>query len=189
MFYKMTKYIIPFLCLFLFFSSCQEMNLNTFFKKTHINKQLWKGEEPLTFDIKLEDISYPYYISMYFLHDDNYPYSNLWFELSVYEENDSIPFKSQRFEVNLADKMGEWYGSGTKDLVEHRIPIGFKKPLEFTFPGKYRFEVKHLMRTDPLPMVSAGILLEKGKRKINIKEEEEELEEIDLQNVTWLINK
>lgn len=153
------------LMMLFFLTSCQEMNFNTYFKKVNLSHQEWKGTEPLVFDIDIKEGDYPYFINVYFQHDDDYPYANFWFELSVYKPGEENAFVTQRFEVDFADRLGNWLGSGTKDIIQHRIPIAFKNGITFDNAGVYRFEMKQLMRTDPLPMISAGLLLEKGKQK------------------------
>lgn len=157
----------------LFLGSCENFEMNSYFKKVAIPHQAWKGNEPLVFEINVEDVIAPYYYFLYLQHDDHYPYSNFWGEISVYRGNDSIPILTQRIEADLADNRGNWLGAGTQDIVQHKIPFSFKEPLEFGDAGIYRFELKQLMRIDPLPMISAGVLMEKGYKK-NIDAEEVE---------------
>lgn len=155
-------YVFSSLVLILVLGSCNQFEINSYFKKVAIPHQEWKGEEPLVFEIDIKDVIAPYYYFLYLQHDDHYPYANFWCEISVFKEGDEVPIKTQRVEADLADSRGTWLGNGTQDIVQHKIPFAFKDGLEFEHAGVYRFEIKQLMRTDPLPMIGAGLLMEKG---------------------------
>lgn len=177
-------FILTTFLVILFLGSCENFEMNSYFKKVAIPHQAWNGNEPLVFEIDIKDVIAPYYYFLYLQHDDHYPYSNFWGEISVYKGNDSIPILTQRIVADLADSRGNWLGAGTQDIVQHKIPFAFKEKLEFDDAGLYRFELKQLMRTDPLPMISAGILMEKGYKKSLEFEEDLDADLLDIEGIT-----
>ena len=52
----------------------------------------------------------------------------------------------------LADARGNWFGSGTGSLIDHRI--SFKEDFEFPIKGRYNLRVTQGMRQDPLKGVT-----------------------------------
>lgn len=143
--------------------SCQSFEMNRFYKKVNIPHHQWKGEEPVTFQVDIQDTTIHYSTLLYLQHDDLYPYANFWSELSIYYEQEEEPLITQRLEVNLYDSKGNVLGTGTKDIIQHTIAFGLDPKFKFDKTGLYTFSLKHMMRTDPLPMIAVGLLVEKAK--------------------------
>ena len=59
----------------------------------------------------------------------------------------------------LADERGRWRGTGFGDLVDQRFMV--ESGVRFPLSGRYRLDVTHGMRQDPMPgLASVGLRLE-----------------------------
>ncbi len=118
-----------------------------------------KGEVSAYGDVALEGWSYgdtvtltcdstsisPYsnmYLSL--THNNNYPYRNIWLEISYIDQDSLIRVDSVNIE--LCDKYGRWYGKGfgPSYQIETQVPGAILPP-----PGS-KINVRHIMRTDTL---------------------------------------
>lgn len=77
-------------------------------------------------------------------HSDDYPYANLWVELS-YENSDTLV--ADTFNVVLADAYGKWLGSGSGPV---RMLCDTVHP-RHTPAVDARFGLRHIMRVDAVP--------------------------------------
>ena len=78
-------------------------------------------------------------------HTANYPYSNLWMEMS-YDAGDTIPARDT-VEVRLADAFGHWQGSGSGSSYQFTDTV---IPRHRIVPGT-RVRLRHIMRMDTVP--------------------------------------
>lgn len=82
-------------------------------------------------------------------HNANYPYRNVWVEVTQ-------PARCDTFEVMLADAFGRWYGSG----MGASLRLNDTLCADYILCGGDRIVVRHLMRTDTLPGIEQiGLLL------------------------------
>lgn len=163
--------------LVLVMSSCQSFELNRFYKKINLSHQEWKGEVPVEFQFEILDSNLNYSTLLYLQHDDLYPYANFWAEITVKFEEEEEVLLTQRLEVNLYDAKGNTLGTGTQDMIQHTIPFKLEAPFRFNREGMYTISIKQMMRTDPLPMIAVGLLVEKLGDYNPIEKEEDEVEE------------
>lgn len=89
-------------------------------------------------------------------HSSQYPYRNLWLEVSLTAPGTSAPRYRDTVELELADPFGLWRGTG----------VGPTRQCEAVVAPRVRIDsgtvvnVRHIMRLDTLPAVSqAGIFI------------------------------
>lgn len=116
----------------------------------------WSSDNKPSFTFEITDTVHPYQLYFVLRHTDAYRYKNIWVNIQV-KSPDSTYTVSRQF--NLAD--GEkWLGSGMDDVFEHRI--AFSRAPGLLKKGSYTFELRQVMREDPLQHVlNAGIRIEK----------------------------
>ena len=145
----------------LYFISCQSNNL--FEKRVTIPDMKWQRLVPVTGEVQINDTLAVYDMYLCLRHTDAYAYNNIWLNLSLTGQNDTVI--TERREIMLGSDALGWEGTGMNDIWDmrkklNRIPIKFKKS------GNYRFSIRHEMRENPLPgIMSAGIRLEKRSGK------------------------
>lgn len=120
----------------------------------------WPAKEKAIFDLEITDTQSLNNVSLMVRHADSYPYGNLFlFVTSKYPDGKVIV---DTMEVVLANKNGEWQGSGVGDIFDIKVPI--KRNVRFPLAGKYQFTFEQAMRVDPLPMImDFGFEIEKSK--------------------------
>ena len=86
------------------------------------------------------------------VHSDDYPYSNLWLEVT-YE--DSLQSVCDTVAITMADPYGKWQGNAIGSTYQ----IEAKACQEISRPGDARVTVRHIMRADTLHgIVRLGVL-------------------------------
>jgi gliding motility-associated lipoprotein GldH len=90
-----------------------------------------------------KDSAKPVFMRMYVRHTDEYPYSNLYLFRSIYS-SEGKEF-SDTVNVQLADALGKWNGSGMSNLKTMDIPIG-RGAVRFVPNERYRLVIQHGMR-------------------------------------------
>jgi gliding motility-associated lipoprotein GldH len=120
----------------------------------------WAAKDKAEFDLTIEDTQSLNNIYLMIRHTDAYPYNNLFlFVTTKYPDGKIL---TDTMEVVLANKKGEWLGSGSGDIFDFKVPV--KKNIRFPLAGKYQFSFEQAMRVDPLPMVmDFGFEIEKSK--------------------------
>lgn len=132
-----------------------------FEKDVPIPHQQWDGSFKPTIDfiVKAEDTASLYNVYFVIRHSDAYNYNNIWIEGSVTQPGDSTA-KSERYNLTLATNEKGWEGSGMDDIFETRVII--QPETKFRKPGTYSFQIRQIMREDPLKHVlDIGIRVEK----------------------------
>lgn len=106
----------------------------------------WAYEDTLTFapDSMLNDSVMTAAIKIAVRHDNNYPYSNLWVEVS-HSSPDGV---SRRDTVNipLADVYGRWLGNGFGADYQKEAVVAENAAVDMRCP----VTVRHIMRVDTL---------------------------------------
>lgn len=90
-----------------------------------------------------EDEAKPVFMRMYVRHTDDYGYQNLYLFRTIYssagrEYSDTV-------NVQMADALGQWNGSGMSNLKTLNIPIG-RSAVRFTPGERYTLQIQHGMR-------------------------------------------
>ncbi len=119
----------------------------------------WVRNRKLVFEVAVQDTQASYDLYINIRHTTEYPFTNLWINLYTYYPSGKQG-KLQK-QLHLAsNKEGRWTGEcmSTTCFAQLRVVEG----LHLSETGIYRFEVEHIMRTNPLPgVMSVGLRLEK----------------------------
>ncbi len=118
----------------------------------------WHKDSAAVFVTEMNDTvsTYDFYINL--RHTTDYRYSNFYLFLNTFFPNQSMA--RDTIELILADKTGEWQGSGFGSIKDLQVPV--RKNLRFPVSGIYRFEIEQAMRQDTLRGISnIGIRIEK----------------------------
>lgn len=146
------------LTLILLTSCVHKARLGTYQKSIPIPDYSWSYDFQPSFSVEITDTAARYTISVTVRHTNEYPFSNLWLQVS--SNYSGVKPKTRRVELPLADKQGKWIGTGMDDIFEHRIPI--QQNARFNKTGVYHFSFKQDMRMNPLPHVMGiGLRIEK----------------------------
>jgi len=122
-----------------------------------VSMEGWSSEDGLLFHWDVRDTLQRQDVLLDLRHDQSYPYSNLYVFLTYRFPNGKS--RVDTVECTLANKRGEWRGSGFGDLVDQRFLL--QSGIQFPLRGRYGLEVRHGMRHDPIPSVAnVGLRLE-----------------------------
>ena len=119
----------------------------------------WNSAKPEKYLFNITDTNQLYKVVFVIRHHNAYHYKNIWIELS--HSNTAEQFKTETFNLNLANDQKGWLGTGMDDIYDQRIPL-YSKPIKLKY-GMHTFTIKHTMREDPLQnILSTGIRIEKA---------------------------
>jgi gliding motility-associated lipoprotein GldH len=160
----LTTRIIGILALMLTFASCDMERMAVYQKYVSIPNYAWTYHFKPSFEFDITDTAAQY--NMYFTirHTNAYPYSNIWLQIRTVYPNDSLGTgEIVRLEIPLAESDGKWLGRGMGEIFEQRMPLTRDdKPLTFPVAGRYKIELAHDMRSNPLTdVLDVGIRVEK----------------------------
>lgn len=131
-----------------------------------IPKTAWTYDYKPGFKLEVTDTTALY--DMYFIirHTDAYPNANLWLIVHTKKPGDSI-FTPSRIEVTLASPEGQWLGTGTGDIWEHRVAITHPGDTAILHrKGTWEVQLQQDMRVNPLPEVlQVGLRVEKTAKR------------------------
>ena len=139
-------------------SSCDSNRV--FEDNAEIKDLQWDTSHVVGFDVEIKDTVSPHNFYVNVRNADAYPYSNLY--LFIRTKFPDGRASNDTLEVVLADEKGRWLGDGLGDIWDNRVL--FKRNVRFPMEGTYRFEYRHGMRDNPLPMImDVGIRIEKAE--------------------------
>jgi gliding motility-associated lipoprotein GldH len=139
-------------------SSCKQQ-VDVYEKNTPIPGYKWSSTFAADGTFTISDTLASYNIYIVLRHTDAYQYNNIWLNIGLRPPADSIHF--QKVDLSLGSDDGGWEGSGMNDIWEVRKLLN-ERPRRFIKSGEYRFEIKHIMRDNPLSgVISAGLRVEK----------------------------
>ena len=104
----------------------------------------WVYGDTLTFDVLLPDSTAHGDLLLDVTHDNSYPYSNLWLEITHHA--DSATSGRDTVEITLCDPVGKWYGRGIEGLYQLETPL--KEGIRLT--DSTSIIIRHIMRVDTL---------------------------------------
>lgn len=105
----------------------------------------WSKDTPLCFELPDSVEEAVSELDICIRHDNYYPYRNIWIIADFVKDRDVV--ESDTLNIVLADKFGNWYGSGLGKLFQLRTVVrrGFR-------PGDYdSVNLWHYMRCDTVP--------------------------------------
>jgi len=128
-------------------------------QNTAIPNHNWSYVNRVKYDVKIDDISVPYNLYFNLRVSGSYKYSNM-FALLI-QTSPGKKTHTTRYEFKLANKDGEWLGSGSGNLYSFQLPL--RTQYKFPAKGVYHFEIEQNMRDNPLhEVIDAGLRVEKA---------------------------
>ncbi len=153
----MKKGVISFI-LFLLLVGCEPNRV--FEKNIEISKSNWDMNQPVSFEVTIEDTTSPHDFFINVRNSGHYQFSNLYLFVNTILPGNEI--MRDTVELILADADGKWRGSGLGDIWDNRIL--FKNNVIFPISGTYQFTLYHAMRTEILPgIMDVGIRIQKSE--------------------------
>ena len=120
-----------------------------FFKYRSFASAGWNREDTAVFNVKIEDNSQPYRVTIELRNDNNYPFSNIWLFVDY-----KTPDGNSRLDTvgyDLADVYGKWKGRG---LGLFNLSIPYEDTILFPDTGTYIYSISQGMRDNPLKGIS-----------------------------------
>ena len=144
------------------FITCNRVD-NVYFRYEHIPNKGWDENHELLFDsITIADAGQKYDIDIELRHNNDYPYQNIYFFVSMLHDADTIAVDTIQY--MLADETGKWFGRGSNALYQQTL--SYKKGYLFPDTGTYQIIVYQAMRDSLLPGVEdVGIRIDKVSEK------------------------
>ena len=145
----------------LVFFSCKQIDL--YEKNTIIPNYEWTGEFQAKGNFSITDTISLYNIYLVIRHTDAYKYNNIWLTIGSQTPRDTMSY--QRLNLELANDVSGWEGSGMNDIWELRKKLN-TKPEPFKSAGVYSFTIAQNMRENPLlHIMSVGMRVERQERE------------------------
>lgn len=115
---------------------------------TTIDWQGWPYGSPVEYVVHIPDSTATGMLSLSLTHDNNYPYSNLWLEISY---RDGEQPHCDTVNIEMCDVYGRWYGKGLPGHYQltHRL---IDRPV--LLHDSDVVTIRHIMRVDTLPSIS-----------------------------------
>jgi gliding motility-associated lipoprotein GldH len=127
--------------------SCSQKEI--FFNYHSFSNAEWNREDTAVFNVKIEDNSRPYNVSIELRNNNDYPFSNIW--LFVDYKMPDGKSRTDTVGVDLADVYGKWYGKG---LSLYNLSIPYETAILFPDTGTYVYSIRQGMRENPLKGIS-----------------------------------
>lgn len=158
-------YSIFLITLLLAISSCTDGIL--YHKNLKMASGAWSYDEPVSFDIPINDTINHYNLFINLRNDRDYAYSNLFVITKMHFPDKSLV--TDTLEYEMTDNAGYFLGSGFSDVKENKL--FYKENIRFPEMGSYHFEVRQAMRErntiEPISSLegvrSVGLSIEKTK--------------------------
>lgn len=126
---------------------------------TDINPDGWRYNDTLTFMPVHTDSICRADLILSLRHSADYPYSNVWLEVTVGNDSTATPrtpVRRDTISIDLCDKYGRWYGKG----IGMSFQLSDTVATGITHANGMPVYVRHIMRTDSLTGIEqAGIEL------------------------------
>jgi gliding motility-associated lipoprotein GldH len=143
--------------IFLILAACH--NRNIFTDSVSMPDHMWALENEAVFSPGITDTLVSTNIFFNIRTGSSYPYRNIF--LFVSTTSPAGKTITDTLQYMLADEKGKWFGRGTGDIHELRLP--FKTGVYFPVKGIYTFRICHGMRSETLKGVyDFGLRIEKS---------------------------
>ena len=139
--------LVIFIPAILWIVSCSHREI--FFEYHSFANAEWNRYDPVVFNVKIEDNSQPYDISLSLRNNDAYPFSNIWLFID-YKTPDGNS-RTDTIGAELADVYGKWYGKG---LSLYSLSIPYETSILLPDTGVYVYSIRQGMRENPLKGIS-----------------------------------
>jgi gliding motility-associated lipoprotein GldH len=122
------------------------------------NEKGWSKDSLLNFDVSISDTLSNYNVFVNIRNTHEYSYQNLWIFINKISPDKSMAKDS--IELFLADKRGNWLGSGVGSILE--MPVLYQQKMHFKKAGIYHYQILQGMRDEQLKGIhDVGIRIEK----------------------------
>lgn len=116
----------------------------------------WAYGDTLRYNIALNDSIQTGRLLIDITHDNFYPYSNLWVEVTI--PGDSTSVMRDTVDIRLCDPLGHWHGKG----IEGHYQLETELIPRVTLRNNSTVTLRHIMRVDTIHNISQiGLTLEK----------------------------
>ena len=131
-----------------------------FEKNIRIPGGIWDRNNPVRFEVVVEDTITPHNLYINVRNTGMYPVSNLYlFVTTIAPSGHTI---KDTVQVILADERGKWLGKGLGDIWDNQKL--YKEQVRFAQKGEYIFEYEQAMRLEKLPFIlDVGLRVEKAR--------------------------
>ena len=155
---KFCNAILPIALAALLFASCDPDRI--FEKNIRIPDGIWDRNNPVRFEVVVEDTITPHNLYINVRNTGMYPVSNLYlFVTTIAPSGHTI---KDTVQVILADERGKWLGKGLGDIWDNQKL--YKEQVRFAQKGEYIFEYEQAMRLEKLPFIlDVGLRVEKAR--------------------------
>ena len=155
---KFCNAVLPVALAALFFASCDPDRV--FEKNIRIPDGIWDRDNPVRFEVVVEDTITPHNLYINVRNAGMYPVSNLYlFVTTLAPSGHTI---KDTVQIILADEKGNWLGKGLGDIWDNQQL--YKEQVRFAQKGEYIFEYEQAMRLEKLPFIlDVGLRIEKAK--------------------------
>ena len=120
-----------------------------FFEYRSFPNAEWNRSDIAGFNVKIDDKSQAYDISIELRNNDSYSFSNIW--LFVDYKMPDGKSRTDTVSADLADVYGKWYGKG---ISLYSLSIPFETSVLFPDTGIFVYAIRQGMREDPLKGIS-----------------------------------
>ena len=107
-----------------------------------IKNSVWKLEEPVVFEVDIQDTISQQNVFLNVRTDSKYPYRNLFIISKMTLPNGAI--LKDTLEYEMADAFGNWLGDGITDVKDNKLY--YLENYKFTKKGTYIFEFYQAIR-------------------------------------------
>ncbi|MEO0340193.1 MAG: gliding motility lipoprotein GldH [Bacteroidota bacterium] len=139
-----SKRLFFLLVLLSMFASCAERFDQEVIHK--IDDDIWKYQETLDFDFKVDDTTALYTFFMDIDHSIDYPFQNLYTKIQTTYPDAEV--KEDVLSFELCDDFGLWQGKCRGELCKVRVPLQTKA--RFKSVGDYTLSFEQYTRRDSL---------------------------------------
>lgn len=137
---------------------------NYIFEETKpVAGEAWSYADSIQFQFNITDTASIYNQSLEVVHTTDYGFQNLYVKVNtIFPDGNRT---SQVLSLELASKIGLWYGDCNEEQCSLQIPI--QNNIFFPMPGTYTFVLEQYMRKDPLEGIQSFELQieDTGKKK------------------------
>lgn len=118
----------------------------------------WTYTDQLNFSFEIDDTYSIYNLWLEVEHSTDYSFQNLY--TKVQTQFPSGEKLEEPLSIELADKLGRWYGDCSSNTCTLLVPI--QRGAFFEEPGNYQITIEQFMRQDPIRGIRrVGFLVEK----------------------------
>ncbi len=138
---KISNYLLILSVLCLSVVSCQQ-NPNVVFDEFQSTEGKWVKEDVKAFVYEAKDTIQDYDLYMNLRANKDYPFSNLFVILKIYQPNNDIVVDTLQYQMAKPD--GTLLGTGFADIKENKLWL--KEGYKFPEAGNYKFTIEQVVR-------------------------------------------